>query len=61
MKLTKEIVKEISKIKNEPEWMTDFRLKSFEYFSQAENPSWGPKIEVDFDTEEYKISNLEVL
>ena len=35
MKLTKEIVKEISMIKNEPDWMMEFRLKSFEYFDKA--------------------------
>ena len=28
MKLTSDVVKEISSIKNEPSWMTDFRLKS---------------------------------
>ncbi len=53
MKLTKEIVKEISKIKNEPEWMTEFRLKAFEFFDKAENPKWGPDILVDFDSITY--------
>lgn len=28
--ITREIVEEISKIKNEPQWMTEFRLKAFE-------------------------------
>ena len=30
--LTKEIVKEISAIKQEPQWMIDFRLKSYDAF-----------------------------
>ena len=50
MKLTREVIKEISEIKKEPEWMLNFRLKSFECFSQKENPSWGPEIKVDFDS-----------
>jgi len=53
MKLTKEIIKEISAIKNEPQWMCDFRLEAFDYFSKADNPNWGPKIDVDFDSITY--------
>ena len=51
--LTREIVEEISKIKNEPDWMLDFRLKSYEYFDKTDNPKWGPKINVDFDSITY--------
>ena len=32
MKLTREIVNEISKIKNEPDFMREFRIRSFECF-----------------------------
>ena len=53
MKLTKEIIKEISTIKNEPDWMYNFRLKAFEYFDTCKNPSWGPNIDVDFDSITY--------
>ena len=49
MRLTREMVLEISKIKNEPDWMRDFRIKSFEYFDKASNPNWGPKLNVNFD------------
>ena len=49
MKLTRDIVEKISSIKNEPEWMRDFRVNSFLYFDKAKDPGWGPKIEVDFD------------
>ena len=34
MKLTEQVVKEISNIKQEPKWMTDFRLMAFEKFMQ---------------------------
>lgn len=39
--LTKEIVMQISKIKNEPEWMLKFRLKSLEQFYKMPMPSFG--------------------
>jgi len=47
--LTKSIVKEISKIKKEPKWMLDFRLKAFEKFEELDNPIFGPEINIDFD------------
>ena len=53
MKLTKEVVEKISKIKNEPNWMTDFRVKSFECFEKLDLPNWGPEINVDFDSITY--------
>ena len=53
MKLTRNIVCEISKIKNEPEWMKQFRLNSLAFFNESEMPSWGPKIDIDFDSITY--------
>lgn len=47
--ISKEIVEEISKIKKEPKWMTEFRLKSYEEFEKQKNPTFGPKLEIDFD------------
>ena len=41
-------IKEISKIKNEPKWMRDFRLKSYEKFEELSNPNFGPLLEIDF-------------
>ena len=61
MKLTKEIVKDISSIKNEPDWMMDFRIKSFEYFENSKNPDWGPSIDVDFDSITYYKKRTEEL
>ncbi len=39
--LNKKIVMQISEQKNEPGWMTDFRLKSLEIFEQKPMPNWG--------------------
>ncbi len=43
--LTADIVRKISQEKNDPQWMTDFRLKSLETYNQMEVPQWGPSIE----------------
>ena len=42
--LNKEIVEEISKKKNEPEWMRNIRLKALEIYNQLELPTWGPDL-----------------
>ena len=43
--LTPDIVRQISKEKNDPEWMTEFRLKSLEKYNEIPVPDWGPSIE----------------
>ena len=53
MKLTKEVVEEISTIKNEDEYMRKFRLNSLNKFFELPLPNFGPKIEVDFDSINY--------
>lgn len=48
--LTEEIVKEISRKKNEPDWMLKLRLKSLEIYNKTPLPSWGPSLdELDMD------------
>ena len=42
--LTEEIVRNISKEKNEPEWVLDIRLKALEAFYKLSDPNWGPDI-----------------
>ena len=42
--LTPEIVTEISRRKDEPAWMLDFRLKSLEIYRSMPDPTWGPSI-----------------
>lgn len=47
--LNEDIVKKISEIKKEPEWMTDFRVKSYQKFKELGNPNFGPEIHLNFD------------
>lgn len=43
--LTDEIIRLISKDKNEPEWMLEKRLKAFQLFQKTPLPKWGPSLE----------------
>ena len=52
--LNEEIVREISKIKNEPEWMLEYRLKSLKCFLEKPMPTWGVDLSnMDFDDYTY--------
>ena len=42
--LNEDIVREISRIKNEPEWMLEFRLKCLKHFNERPLPSFGPSL-----------------
>ena len=53
MQLTENLVKEISKIKQEPNWMTEFRLKSFNSFINLKEPNFGPKLKIDYNSITY--------
>ena len=53
MKLTSEVVKNISEIKKEPKWMLEYRLKSFEKYISSEEPHFGPKLKIDYDSINY--------
>ncbi|MDH3313016.1 MAG: Fe-S cluster assembly protein SufB [Nitrosopumilus sp.] len=44
--LSKETVISISKMKDEPQWMLDFRLRSFEIFMKKPMPTWGGDLSV---------------
>ena len=43
--LTEDIVEKLSKEKNDPEWMREFRLKSLKIYNELNVPDWGPSIE----------------
>lgn len=43
-----EIVNQISDLKDEPDWMREFRLKSLEIFESKPTPTWGGDIDIDF-------------
>ncbi len=48
--LTPEIVEKISKEKNDPVWMQNFRLQSLQIYNELKVPDWGPSIEgLDMD------------
>lgn len=42
--LTKEIVEEISKRKNEPEWMKELRINAVDVYESLDLPTWGPDL-----------------
>lgn len=54
--LNEDIIKEISHIKKEPDWMLKFRLQAYEMFRKLNNPKWGPDLnQIDFDEFTYYI------
>jgi Fe-S cluster assembly protein SufB len=58
--ITKEIVEEISRIKGEPDWMREFRVKSYEAFVEKKMPEWGADLSgIDFDEYTYYIKPSE--
>ncbi len=46
-------VEQISKIKNEPKWMTEFRINAYKKFVGFKNPIFGPEIKLDFSIINY--------
>jgi Fe-S cluster assembly protein SufB len=58
--LNREIVEEISRIKGEPEWMLEFRLKALDIFYKLPMPKWGADLnELDFDSITYYVKPSE--
>ena len=58
--LSKEIVEEISWMKQEPEWMTKLRVRSYEIFLRKKMPTWGADLSViDFDNIFYFLKSTE--
>ncbi|MGN1182495.1 MAG: Fe-S cluster assembly protein SufB, partial [Faecalibacillus sp.] len=54
--LNADIVKEISRIKGEPEWMLEYRLKALDCFLNKPMPTWGVDLSrIDFDEYTYYI------
>ncbi|MGM0589111.1 MAG: Fe-S cluster assembly protein SufB [Bacteroidota bacterium] len=53
--LNEDIVREISKRKNEPDWMTEFRLKAYRRWKEMEEPDWfnAEYKSPDFDNIQY--------
>jgi len=48
--LSEEVVRQISKAKNEPDWMLELRLKAYQKFVEMPLPSFGPDLsDIDFN------------
>ncbi|MBL8145416.1 MAG: Fe-S cluster assembly protein SufB [Anaerolineae bacterium] len=48
--LNADIVRQISKMKNEPAWMTEYRLRAYEIFLSKPMPEWGADLSgINFD------------
>lgn len=48
--LTEEVVREISKMKGEPEWMLEKRLQAYKFFMNRTMPEWGADLSgIKFD------------
>ena len=58
--LTEETVRNISLLKNEPNWMLSLRLKSLKLFNKKPLPSWGGDLTgIDFDNIKYYVKSTE--
>ncbi|HUG85356.1 MAG TPA: Fe-S cluster assembly protein SufB [Euzebya sp.] len=58
--LSEEVVREISALKNEPEWMLKNRLKGLKYFYDRPMPNWGSDLSgIDFDNIYYFVRSTE--
>ena len=51
--LSLDVVKNVSKIKKEPKWMTDFRVNAYKTFEKLPMPNFGPKLDIDFNNIHY--------
>ena len=48
--LSADVVADISRLKNEPAWMLEFRLKALGLFEKKPMPRWGADLSgIDFD------------
>ena len=58
--LSEAVVREISALKNEPEWMLNFRLKGLRLFDKKPMPGWGADLSgIDFDNIKYFVRSSE--
>jgi Fe-S cluster assembly protein SufB len=58
--LSEAVVRNISALKNEPEWMLDMRLKGLRLFEKKPMPHWGADLSgIDFDNIKYFVRSTE--
>jgi Fe-S cluster assembly protein SufB len=54
--LDREVVEQISRMKDEPEWMLEFRLKALDHYLNRPMPSWGSDLsKLDLDNIYYYV------
>ncbi|WP_139980254.1 Fe-S cluster assembly protein SufB [Nocardioides litoris] len=58
--LSEDVVRNISTLKNEPQWMLDLRLKGLKLFHRKPMPTWGSDLGgIDFDNIKYFVRSSE--
>ena len=58
--LSADVVADISALKNEPQWMLEFRLKALDLFERKPMPRWGADLSgIDFDNIKYFVRSTE--
>ena len=58
--LSEKVVRNISALKNEPEWMLDLRLRGLKLFGKKPMPNWGSDLSgIDFDNIKYFVRSTE--
>ena len=58
--LNEDVVRNISKLKDEPEWMLDLRLKGLRLFRRKPMPTWGADLDaIDFENIKYFVRSSE--
>ncbi len=58
--LSEDVVRNISKLKNEPEWMLEYRLKGLKLFYKKPMPNWGSDLSgIHFDNIKYFVRSTE--
>ena len=55
--LSEEKVRKISEIKNEDNWVSDYRLKGYKSFVEQGMPEFGPEINLNFEDVIYYKNN----
>ena len=58
--LSEDVVRNISALKNEPEWMLQRRLRGLQLFGRKPMPTWGADLSgIDFDNIKYFVRSTE--
>jgi len=58
--LNEDVVRQISEIKDEPEWMLEFRLKALEIYNRKPLPTWGGDLsQINFDDIYYYVKPID--